>query len=86
MSKPGSIATLIKAGRALAGWSQDDLARKAGVSVSGLKKFELGISSSAAMEGKLRAALAVAGVTVTFSEANEGGALTASKVIARRKR
>jgi len=55
----------IKAARALLGWSQEDLAKQAGVSIPTVKRLEAGdgeLGGRSETAGKLRAALEAAGI------------------------
>jgi transcriptional regulator with XRE-family HTH domain len=64
----------LRAARGLIGWSQTDLAERAGLSLPTVKRVEgdLGIRVSDDARGKLREALEAAGVE--FIDENGGGA------------
>lgn len=66
-------AAQLRAGRGLLGWSQSELARRAGLSLPTVKRVEgdLGIRVSDEAKLKLRSALEAAGVD--FIDPNGGG-------------
>jgi transcriptional regulator with XRE-family HTH domain len=61
-----------RAARALLNWTQDDLAKKAKISAVSIRAFERGGAMRARNRGRLRMALAAAGVE--FIDPNGGGA------------
>lgn len=68
-------ASMVKAGRELAGWSQADLAQKAGLSVPTIQRMENPeygpLRSSGANLEKLREAFASGGISFTSSEGRD---------------
>jgi transcriptional regulator with XRE-family HTH domain len=75
MSIPKVLITQIKAARALLGWSQEDLAKEASVSVPTVKRLEaregeLGGRSETA--SRLRTALEAAGIEFTCGDGERG--------------
>ena len=70
----GATSGQLRAARGLVGWSQTDLARRAGLSLPTVKRVEtnLGIRVSNDARMKLRQALEAAGVE--FIDENGGGA------------
>ena len=68
-----ATAEQLRAARALLGWSQSDLAKRAGLSLPTVKRVEgdLGIRVSDQARGKLRRALETAGIV--FLDENGGG-------------
>lgn len=68
MPTPEALARLSRAGRALLDWNQDDLAREAGISVSGLKKYEGCKATTVGMTNTIRMTLQQAGVELYLSQ------------------
>ena len=68
-------ASLVKAGRELAGWSQADLAQKAGLSVPTIQRMENPeygpLRSSGANLEKLREAFASGGVSFSSADGKD---------------
>lgn len=77
-----AMARLTKAGRALLGWSQEDLAALAGISVSGLRKYEGCVANTVGMTNTLKVTFAEAGVELSLSQEPGRTELTATLKLA----
>ena len=73
-----AMARLSRAGRALLDWTQEDLAERAGISVSGLRKYEGCVATTVGMTNTLKVTFAAAGVELTLSQEPGQTELTAS--------
>ncbi|MDF0497970.1 helix-turn-helix transcriptional regulator [Bradyrhizobium yuanmingense] len=80
MSQPGSILKVsirqLKAARALLGWSQDDLAKAAAVSIPTIKRLEASDGSLGGRDEtvqKIVNAVACAGIDFLFENGNGPG-------------
>ena len=73
-----AMSRLTRAGRALLDWTQEDLAERAGISVSGLKKYEGCVANTVGMTNTLKVTFAEAGVELFLSQEPGETELTAT--------